>query len=276
MSERQGPQCEKRSTPNNPSVVTATSPPDSLIRNRPSGSPLPSTCIPTLQSTSDRGYWTGETYTEASIKVSLWVSTIETSDCAFITARRLPDLEFSNEPAPFSLPFASELEPPPFHTDNSCVLPWSDNRNSSGGSSHGSSSSESGDNNSNRNADSNNTTNRDNPNNNNNNAINITSSPILQPVPTIVIFDAELDLVLINLCNYYIDDADDVLNNLFNYNMITSFCQFRKTPPLDLGLWEIRRDDGLFTLIRCSVQLSLPNVIYYTSTLEDTTSNNPP
>ena len=91
-----------------------------------------------------------------------------------------------------------------------------------------------------------------------------------------VIFDNEMDHVLKVLCNYEIDDPDDVLNKLFYDNMITSFHQFRNTPASKIGLWQIRRDDGFFIPIICSVQLSLSNVLYYASALEDTMSNNTP
>ena len=90
------------------------------------------------------------------------------------------------------------------------------------------------------------------------------------------VFDDQLDHVLINLCNYSIDDADDVVQKLFTYNMITSFCQLRTTPPLDIGLWKIGRGNGLFVPVLCSIHLSLSNVIYYASALEKSQSNNPP
>ena len=182
------------------------------------------------------------------------------SDRAFITTRQPPKVEFVDKPNPFLFPFASDLEPPPL------VFPWSNVRISSGGSSHGSSSNDSGNNNINGN----------NPSNHSNNDANNPSGPVLQPIPMMAIFDNELDHVLKNLCNYEIDDADDVLNKLFNDNMVASFCQFCNTPASEIGLWKIRRDDGSFTPIIRNVQMSLSNVLYYASTLEDTASNNPP
>ena len=53
MSERRQ-QRSKRSPPNDPPVVTPTSPPESTIRSRPSGLPIPSTHISMLRLTSDR------------------------------------------------------------------------------------------------------------------------------------------------------------------------------------------------------------------------------
>ena len=90
------------------------------------------------------------------------------------------------------------------------------------------------------------------------------------------IFDAQLDHVLIVLCNYSITDPDDVVQKLFVYNMITLFCQLYTTSPLDIGLWQINRGNNTFVPILCSIQISLSNVIYYASALQDLASNNPP
>ena len=152
------------------------------------------------------------------------------------------------------------MEPPPL------LFPQSSNRNSSGGNSHGSSSSDSGNNNINGND----------PSNHSNNANNNPSGPVLKPIQTMTIFDNQLDHVLQNLCNYNIDDADDVLNRLFHDNMVTLFCQFCNTPASELGFWQIMRDDGSFTPIIRNVQMSLSNVLYYASALEAAASNNPP
>ena len=89
------------------------------------------------------------------------------------------------------------------------------------------------------------------------------------------VFDAQLDNFLTVLCNYSIGDADDVVRQLFTYNMIILFCQLCTTPPLDIGLWKIVRGNDTLVPILCSIYLSLSNVIYYASALEDSSINNP-